>query len=179
MAQVRKETDQTPLYKRLDTYGHFRAQGGRPDHIVLYNASDGRPVSCAFCTRDLPLPFIARDKTYWSAFTSKEEAFYVITFLNSEFLTEYIADWLTTGLFGARDIHKRALDMPWPAYDSAEPTHVALAELGFRLAGVASAAARNLRSRDVGRQRTEIQKALPRPDKLEVERLVMAVTGSV
>lgn len=79
------------------------------------------------------LLFVARDKTYWASFESAPEAFYLAGMINSEYAAGEIRAWMTRGLFGERDIHKRILDVPWPVYDPDNGTHARVAELAEAL----------------------------------------------
>lgn len=126
---ARKESEKTPLWQRLDHLSHLSAQAGRGRWMVLYTASGGRIVAGVLDTSALDRPFVARDKTYWCATDDEREAHYLCAFLNSEMANEMLSDFVTRGLLGKRDIHKRVLDLPWPEFNAANAEHTELAQL--------------------------------------------------
>ncbi|MEY4108501.1 MAG: hypothetical protein RL181_2843, partial [Bacteroidota bacterium] len=74
--------------------------------------------------------FFAENSSYWYATNSLEEAYYLSAILNSDTPNTLIKDFQTRGLFGARNVHKKILDLYYPRYDAQDPTHRSLAELG-------------------------------------------------
>ena len=173
---TRRENDVTPLWIRLDQYNHFNAQGNRAQFIVLYTASGSRTVAGAVDIRRLPLPFVARDKTYWGSFSTREEADYLVALLNSDIAADQIRDWMTRGLFGPRDIHKRILDVPWARFDVRNGRHRHLAEVGARIREAADALLPHMPDRSTGARRTWLRGGLPADLLAEAEALVEAIS---
>lgn len=58
-----------------------------------------------------------------------EEAYYISGILNSASANESMKDFQSSGLFGARNIHKKILDVYFPKFDENESTHIQLAQL--------------------------------------------------
>lgn len=174
--RVRKPGETRALHERIDYLGQLSAQAERHTYLVLYTSSGSRPVAAAVDTATLPLPFVARDKTYWASFSSPAEADFLAAFLNSGFVSERIEDWQTRGLFGARDVHKRPLDVVWPAFDPANPNHEALARTSASLRSQAAGAVGRLPNRDIGAQRAFVRAQLAVEDLAEVERLVATIS---
>lgn len=172
--RVRKESERLELWQRLDHLGHLSAQSRQGRWVIIYAASGGRIVAGVIDTLELGRPFVARDKTYWCSVDDEREAHFLVGFLNSEVADVMLGDFVTRGLFGKRDIHKRVLDLPWPRFNSASRLHLRLAELSAISSSVVSEAAPSL-NMAVGRARTEAR-FLPHLDVLgEIEDLVGAI----
>jgi hypothetical protein len=77
-------------------------------------------------------PFIVDVKLYWAAFSSREEADYVVAVLNSETVNAAIKPFQSVGLLGERDIHKKLLELPIPTYEHEDAKHRKLSELGAK-----------------------------------------------
>ena len=77
------------------------------------------------------LPFIAESKEYVCFVDNIEEAYYISSFLNSSFANLIIKDFQTRGLFGARDVHTKILDVPLSRYDENNKNHLRVAKLGL------------------------------------------------
>ncbi|MGE0083397.1 MAG: N-6 DNA methylase [Desulfococcaceae bacterium] len=99
-------------------------------YLVLYNASAKDANASVVKRKDLDLEFIVDHKTYWLAVKSENEAFYLTAVLNATAPNLMMKDFQSRGLFGARDVHKRILDIYWPKFDGKNKTHQQLAELG-------------------------------------------------
>ena len=54
----------------------------------------------------------------------------MLAIINSNALTTAAESYMTRGLYGARDFHKHGWKLPIPRYDSNDPLHVRLSELG-------------------------------------------------
>jgi len=179
-AKARKKGDTTPLSDRLDYLGQFRAQSEQRRFVVLYTASAGRPYATVLDRDKLPLPFVARDKTYWASFRTAKEAHFLAAFLNSEFVAGAIADWMTTGLLGPRDIHTRPLDVPWPRFDPRDEMHERLVDISKGLSTIARTQLEGgtLRPASIGRARVWLRNRLPSDDLEAVEVLVAHLSST-
>ena len=173
---ARKEDETESLYKRLDYLHHLSSQSLQKRFIVLFAASSARPFAAVVDRTALPLPFVARDKTYWVSFETSDEADFVTAFLNADWVGDRIRSWQTRGLFGARDVHKRPLALDFPSFDVTNVDHSALAATGVRLRDAANAALPTMPDTTVGRQRVWMRSQLPAGDLAEVERLVQRVS---
>jgi hypothetical protein len=101
-------------------------------YLVLYNSSAKDANATVVTRKDLDLPFIIESKTYVHYTSQKAEAYFLTAILNSNIANERIKDFQTKGLFGARDVHKRILDIYYPLFDVNEPIHTQLVELSER-----------------------------------------------
>ena len=55
--------------------------------------------------------------------------YYLTSILNSNTPNELMKDFQARGLFGARDVHKKILDIYFPSFDETNEVHLKLAEL--------------------------------------------------
>jgi hypothetical protein len=67
---------------------------------------------------------------YWTDCASTAEAHYLTAVLNSRVVNDAIKEFQSRGLGGERDIEKKALELPFPAYDGKKERHRSLADLG-------------------------------------------------
>ena len=71
------------------------------------------------------------ESTCYVCFTSTEtEARFVEAYLNSGYANGLIKEFQARGLFGPRHVHKKILELPWPAYNANLPAHRRLVALG-------------------------------------------------
>jgi hypothetical protein len=61
---------------------------------------------------------------------NEDEAHYLTAILNSSILNELVKPMQTKGAYGPRDFHKKPLEFPISRYDSTNPVHRSLSELG-------------------------------------------------
>jgi hypothetical protein len=61
---------------------------------------------------------------------NEDEAHYLTAVLNSSILNELVKPMQTRGAYGPRHFHKKPLEFPIPRYDSTNPVHRRLSELG-------------------------------------------------
>lgn len=74
---------------------------------------------------------------YWHETKTLEEGYYLCAYLNSNFANRRIKDFQSRGSFGARDIHKTIVKLPFPLFNSENPDHQQLAASGQRCAALA------------------------------------------
>ena len=105
---------------------------------------------------------------YWVTCQSITEANYLLAIINSEALYVAVAPLMSRGQFGARNLHKQMWKLPIPAFDTANPLHVAISEAGeTAAAGAAKQLAQLREQRDnvtVTIARREIRKWLRESD---------------
>jgi len=118
------------VYERLDYQGELTDQSFATRHLVLYNASGTNVCATHLDRSALRLPFVADHKTYWLALESRQEADFLVAFLNSDTVNDLIKPFQSMGLQGERDIHKKVLDLEIPDFDKGNSAHVALVKLG-------------------------------------------------
>ncbi|MEO6831886.1 MAG: N-6 DNA methylase, partial [Chitinophagaceae bacterium] len=97
--------------------------------LVLYNASAKDANATVIRRADLDLEFIVESKGYAFTTDNLNEATYLSAILNSAIPNEAMKDFQSRGLFGARDVHKKILDVYFPRYDATNSIHQQLAML--------------------------------------------------
>jgi len=102
-------------------------------YLVLYTSSAKDANATVLKRTDLQLEFIAESKTYVFYTDERDEAYYVAGILNSSITNTLIKDFQTRGLFGARDVHKKILDVYFPKFDNENNLHILLAEKSIEL----------------------------------------------
>lgn len=98
-------------------------------YLVLYNASAKDANATIVKRKDLDLEFIVESKGYSLPTTNLKEAYYLTAILNSTTPNLMMKDFQTKGLFGARDVHKKILDIYYPKFDEKDEKHLRIAEL--------------------------------------------------
>ncbi len=114
---------------RIDFQRGLSDQDLNAPYLVLYSASAKDANAAVIKRRDFDLEFIADHKTYWFSTESEDEAYYLTAILNSSTPNLMMKDFQSRGLFGARDVHKKILDIYYPAFDKNDTIHCQLAEL--------------------------------------------------
>ncbi len=99
-------------------------------YLVLYNASAKDANATIVDRKKLDLEFIVESKGYAYNTNSLSEAHYITSILNSSLPNLMMKAFQSRGLFGARDVHKKILDIYFPKYDGKDKVHQKLAELG-------------------------------------------------
>ena len=142
------------------------AQNLNAQYLVLYNSSAKDANAVTVKRSDFSLEFIAESVTYVYYTDDKNEAFYLTAILNSTAPNLMMKDFQAKGLFGARHVHKKILDIFYPKYDSKIKTHKELAALSEEAHKktatylVNNLPAQNLTISSLGRLRTAIKKHL-------------------
>lgn len=99
-------------------------------YLVIYNASAKDANATVVIRKDLDLDFFVDTKAYAYYTKSLGEAYYLSAILNSTAPNLMMKDFQSKGLFGARDVHKKILDIYYPKFDKTEKSHLLLSELG-------------------------------------------------
>jgi type I restriction-modification system DNA methylase subunit len=98
-------------------------------YLVLYNASAKDANATVVERTNLDLEFFVESVAYVLYTDDENEAYYLTSILNSTAPNEMMKDFQAKGLFGARHVHKKILDVYFPKYDTASKTHQQLATL--------------------------------------------------
>ncbi|MBU1718742.1 MAG: SAM-dependent DNA methyltransferase, partial [Bacteroidetes bacterium] len=99
------------------------------EYLVIYNASAKDANATIVQRKRIDLQFLVESKGYSFATSNDREAYYLTAILNSNITNLRMKDFQTKGLFGARDVHKKILDIFYPKFDMKSPEHIRLAEL--------------------------------------------------
>lgn len=149
------------------------------EYLVIYTASSKDANATVVKRSEIDLPFIVESKAYWYASDLEDEVHYLSAILNSNVLNLMIKDFQTRGLFGARDVHKRILDIYYPKFSAKEPRHNILAAISKRChemvrSHLQSATHQRLGTYQLGRLRRDIRLLLA--DKLKlIDKVVRAL----
>ncbi|MBI2968036.1 MAG: SAM-dependent DNA methyltransferase [Bacteroidetes bacterium] len=114
---------------RLDFQRGLTEQHINAPYLVIYNSSAKNANATVVKRKDFDLEFIVESKGYSFVTNSSNEAYYLTAILNATSPNLLMKDFQTKGLFGARDVHKKILDMYYPKFDKENETHLRLAKL--------------------------------------------------
>ena len=98
-------------------------------YLVLYNSSakDANATIVKRC--DLDLDIFVESVTYVFFTNDLTEAYFLTSIFNSNVPNEKMKDFQSKGLFGARHVHKKILDIYYPRFDENNEMHNKLAQL--------------------------------------------------
>ena len=170
------------LQNYLNWQGKLTSQNLNAKYLVLYNASAKDANATVVNRADIDLEFIVESKGYVFFTDNPDEAHYLCAIINSNTPNLLIKDFQTKGLFGARDIHKRILDVYFPRFDASDARHLRLAQLGreahvkVREYLAAIPADQQITTSRLGRLRLEIKKHLA-GELEEIDAVVKGVVG--
>ncbi|MBE0538998.1 MAG: SAM-dependent DNA methyltransferase [Ignavibacterium sp.] len=151
-------------------------------YLVLYNSSAKDANSLVVQRLNNDFTFFVENKTYCFYANNLSEAFYLSVILNSKIPNELMKDFQSRGLFGARDVHKKILDIYFPRFDESNAIHTQLAELSETAHKKAAKylednpPQKELIATRLGKLRLDIKKHLSAEMK-EIDRLVKRVVG--
>jgi len=117
---------------RIDFQKGITDQDLNAAYVVLYNSSAKDANATVVVREELDLEFIVESVTYVLYTNDIDEAYYLTAILNSATPNEQMKDFQAKGLFGARHVHKKILDIYYPKFDSTDKTQKKLAELSQR-----------------------------------------------
>ncbi|MBM4175884.1 MAG: hypothetical protein FJ213_06890 [Ignavibacteria bacterium] len=150
------------------------------EHIVIYNSSAKDANATVVNRNNLDFEFFIDTKAYVYFTKNPVEAYYLTAILNSKIPNELMKDFQSKGLFGARDVHKKILDIYFPRFDESNEIHLHLAELSKSAHKRAAKylednpPKKELTATRLGRLRLDIKKHLAEEMK-EIDRLVKRV----
>ena len=98
-------------------------------YLVIYNKSAKDANATIVKREDIDLDFIVENKAFYFATDNLNEAYYLAAILNSALPNKMMKDFQTLGLFGARDVSKKILDIYYPRFNATNKAHLQLAEL--------------------------------------------------
>ena len=131
--QVHKGQPIEDLYKSLNHLNKLTSQLEYLQGAI----TDGGKVRLAYTSAGRPTATIIKDDhvilenaLFQTVCRSEDEAYYVLTVINSNALAAATAPFMPKGLYGARHFHKHGWKLPIPRHDAEDPLHVRLSELG-------------------------------------------------
>ncbi len=166
----------------LNWHGKLSNQNMNADYLVIYNTSAKDANATVIKRSDMDLEFFVDTKAYTFFTSHKSEAYYLAGILNSSIPNKLMKDFQTRGLFGARDVHKKILDIYFTRFEETNEIHKQLADLSERAHKKASKylqdnpPQKELTTIHLGRLRLTIKKHLYEEMK-EIDKLVKRVVG--
>ena len=112
------------LSKLTNQLDYLREPGDRRVRIAY--TSSGRPTAALIDDQQA----IIENLLYMISCRNMDEAHYLLAIINSVALEKAAKDFMPTGLFGARHLHKHLWKLSIPEYDASNETHAALSRLG-------------------------------------------------
>lgn len=136
----REKAEKMDIYGRLDQFHILSRQNPYTKYRVLYNTSGTFMTAAVVENEQIEFEineqrivahgFVADTVTYFYETSNREEASYLLALLNAPIIDKLVKPMQARGLWGPRHFHKKVLELPIPQFDSANPTHRLLAELG-------------------------------------------------
>ena len=113
------------LIQRWNYHNELGSQFPTPPLRVVYAKAGSLPAACL--VRDQS---VIDHKLYWCSPVGDDEAYYLISIMNSETARERSAGLQSRGQWGARDFDKVIFTLPIPRFDEKSSLHMALASAG-------------------------------------------------
>ena len=146
-------------------------------YLVTYNMSGKDAYATVIKRSEIDFDFIVDYTTFRIELFNEKEAYYLESILNSTAPNLLMKDFQAKGLFGARHVSKKILDIYFPRYDDTNETHRQLAELGREAHQRAkeflekNPPQKELSATRLGRLRMEIKKHLAK-EMQEIDKLI-------
>ncbi|MDQ3635679.1 MAG: N-6 DNA methylase [Acidobacteriota bacterium] len=96
-------------------------------YLVVYTKSSKDANATVIKREDVQLNFMVENKAFYFATENLNEAYYLTAILNSAAPNKMMKDFQSRGLYGARDVHKKILDIYYPLFDKSNEIHKNLA----------------------------------------------------
>ncbi len=123
----------------LNWQGKLTGQDLNAPYLVLYNGRGTDACATVLSRADLDLEMLVDHAIYSVELNNLTEARYLSAILNSSVPNDLMKDFQSTGQFGARNIHKKILDVYFPRFDRGDARHARLARLSETAHGKAAA----------------------------------------
>jgi len=129
------------VYDRLDHEGLLTKQRPGVRYVVIYNARGADACSVVVDRKALPAldlgelmispaGFVAECTNYFYESDSADEAYYLSAVLNAPSVSLAVKPFQPRGLYGARDLGPRPLQLRLARFDHSKPSHAQLSALG-------------------------------------------------
>ncbi len=166
----------------LNWHNKLVKQNLNAPYLVLYNSSAINANASIVIRKEINLEFILESKGYAFETDNLNEGYYLVSILNSAIPNALMKDFQSRGLWGARDVHKKILDIYFPNYNGKDETHNQLADISkaahqkAALYLAANPPKEELTATRLGRLRLEIKKHLSLEMK-EIDKIVKKLIG--
>ena len=114
--------------KYLNWHNKLSDQNLNAPYLVLYNSSAKDANATVVKREDIDFEFIVECVTYVYYTANLNEAHYLAAILNSTIPNKQMKDFQAKGLFGARHVHKKILDVYFPKFNETNEQHLRLSE---------------------------------------------------
>jgi type I restriction-modification system DNA methylase subunit len=114
---------------RIDFQGGLSEQNLNSPYLVLYTKSAKDANATIHVRGSLDLEFMVDYSAYVFYTQSVDEAYYLTSILNSGSINLIIKDFQARGLYGARHVAKKILDVYFPRFSKGDDRHARLARL--------------------------------------------------
>ena len=167
---------------RINFQNGLTSQNLNKEFLVLYNASAKDANATIIERNKLDFEFFVENVAYVFYTNNLREAYYLTSILNSSIPNILIKDFQAKGLFGARHVHKKILDIYFPKFDEIDKIHLQLAELSNAAHEKAAqylkdnTPQKELTATRLGKLRLDIKKDL-HPEMMEIDKLVKRIIG--
>lgn len=172
----------TSLADYLNWQNKLTTQNLNAPYLVLYNSSAKDANSTIVKRADFDLEYMVDYKTYFFMTLDLDEAYYLTAILNSATPNLLMKDFQTRGLFGARDVSKKILDIFYPKYNEKDAKHKKLAKLSEAAHTKVSKfletidKTKKVQGLNLGKLRLEIKKHLTK-ELEEIDEIVKGIVG--
>jgi hypothetical protein len=129
-----RSSERLSLFEQIDYQSKLSKQFPIPTLRVVYNRAGMHVVSAKITNRRA----LIANGLYWASVRTEAEANYLCAFLNAPVTTELARPFMSYGK-DERDIHKAPWELPIPAFDEGNATHVRLSQLGVVAEQIAAA----------------------------------------
>jgi hypothetical protein len=162
----------------VNYHGKLLLQPQNTRYFVVYTGSGTHIAVAVVDTQRLPdlhsgetrIPakgFVVDYTTYWLATNDVNEAYYLVTILNSDALDLKIKQYQSRGKWGPRHICRLPFEINLPAFDSQNALHKQIAALGAKATNEASSIPKM--------SRLQMKSAIP--SMKEIDKLVSELFG--
>jgi hypothetical protein len=151
-------------------------------YILIYNSSGKDANSVLIDRSNIVFNFLVDYKAHLMFTNNIMEGNYITAILNSSIPNKMMKDFQSKGLFGARDVSKKILDVYFPRFDETNEIHTKLSQLSEQAHKKAkqyleaNPPQQELSAIHLGRLRVAIKKHLTEEMK-EIDKLVKKVVG--
>lgn len=161
-------------------------QNANHKYIVLYTSSGSKTVSTVIERKSFALPFIVDCITFYMTTNDENEAWYLCAFFNAEVSNRIIKPFQAQGLFGARHIHKKILEIPLPQFDKDNQNHIKVVNLAktsaqkvneFLATKELNEHGNNMTSNECGRFRNEVRSVITEELK-EIDKIIQKLLNN-
>ncbi len=114
---------------RIDFQRGVTEQDLNAPYLVLYNSSAKDANATIVKREEIDFEFFVDYTTYQFGLNDLNEAYYLTSIFNSSIPNEMMKAFQARGLFGARHVSKKILDIYYPRFDKTNETHLQLARL--------------------------------------------------